>query len=112
MSNLHTSDDKTPGVRTFRIQSDSDADTWYTIKRIRRPKSYHGAGIRNRWICTCNDFINRRMLANTHCKHIKRVRAYAQFVGGVSKIPRGAFITIADNVPLVPRPKLRMPRRK
>lgn len=106
---IKTSNDTVPGVRTFRMQSDSDPGAWYTIKRIRRPAAVGGPVIRNRWLCTCADFMNRRMLENTHCKHIKRIRAYAQILGGVSHIPKGQEIRIAD---LRPRPtKVKMPRR-
>jgi hypothetical protein len=94
-----TSNDVTPGVRTFRMQSDSDLSTWYIVKRIRRPPSVHGPVVRNRWVCACNDFMNRRILDNTHCKHIKRIRAYAQSVGGVSHIPRGQTLEIPDRTP-------------
>lgn len=107
MSTIRTSDDHVPGIRTFRIQSDGDPSTWYTVKRVRRPPSVKGPVIRNRWICTCGDYINRRMLENTHCKHIKRIREYARHLGGVSLIPRGQTLVISSVLP----PKLKMPRK-
>jgi hypothetical protein len=95
---IKTANDTVPGVRTFRCVSDSRPDTIYTVKRLRRPPSVRGPVIRNRWLCTCGDFMNRRMLDNTHCKHIRRIRSYAATVGGVSRIPKGQTIIVPDTV--------------
>lgn len=103
---VQTANDGVPGVRTFRCRSDRDPSTWYTVKRIRRPASVRGPVIRNRWMCSCPDYMNRKVLDNLHCKHIKRVRSYAMHVGGVSRIPRGTTLDIPEGLP----PKLRLPK--
>jgi hypothetical protein len=55
--------------------------------------------------------MHRHMHANTHCAHIKRIRAFAQHLGGVSAIPRGVTVEIPDTVPAAPVPKLVIARK-
>jgi hypothetical protein len=109
MAILRSSNDKTPGIRTFQIQRTA-ASSWHTVKYIRRDK-FKSRFLKHRWMCACPDFMHRHMHANTHCAHIKRIRAFAQHLGGVSAIPRGVTVEIPDTVPAAPVPKLVIARK-
>lgn len=110
---VKTVNDSVPGVRTFHCESDSKPGTWYTVKRIRRPPSVKGAVIRNRWMCSCPDFMNRKVLDNKHCKHIKRIREYIIFLGGVSFMPKGVQMDVPaiTKEPKKPYAILRTPKK-
>jgi len=49
------------------VGSDADPFTTYRVGYI-RSKSFRG------FVCTCEDFFNRRIGTNRNCKHIKEVR--------------------------------------
>jgi len=51
-----------------RVASEFLANVFYKVGYI-RSKNFRG------WVCTCEDFFNRRIALNRNCKHIKEVRS-------------------------------------
>lgn len=49
------------------VASEFLADVFYKVGYI-RSKNFRG------WVCTCEDFFNRRMALGRNCKHIHEVR--------------------------------------
>lgn len=76
---IRVADNKTQGVRTFYLQSQSKPDVEYSVSYIRRA---HMA----RWSCQCPDFFHRRQVRRRNCKHIKALRQLAAEMGGLTKL--------------------------
>ena len=56
-----------------KVASDSKPGVDYKVGYI-RSKNFRG------WVCTCEDFYERRIASNRNCKHIKEVRkTYGRF---------------------------------
>jgi len=51
-----------------KVASEFLANVSYVIGYI-RSKNFRG------WVCTCEDFFNRRLAAGRNCKHIREVRS-------------------------------------
>ena len=70
---------RTQGVRTFYVSSESRPNTQYVVQHIRR------AG-QQRWFCDCADFKFRRLSVKRHCKHLRELATKAREVHGVSRL--------------------------
>ncbi len=80
---IHAANNRTPGVRTFYVASESRPGAHYVVQFIRR------AGQR-RWFCDCADFKFRRLARKRHCKHARTLAALAKQAHGVSRLVGGA----------------------
>jgi hypothetical protein len=59
------------GKKTFYVTGDSGKE--YMVTEKRDPIQH-----RNRWMCTCMDFIVRRFEHNENCKHIEQVLEHVE----------------------------------
>jgi predicted nucleic acid-binding Zn finger protein len=80
---IRAANNRTPGVRTFYVASESRLGTEYVAVHARRAHM-------NRWSCSCPDFLFRRQTKRTHrsCKHLRRLRSMARAAHGVSHLTR------------------------
>ena len=76
---IRAANNRTPGVRTFYVTSQSRVGARYVVQFIRR------AGQR-RWFCDCGDFKFRMLARKRHCKHIHQLTALAREAHGVSHL--------------------------
>jgi hypothetical protein len=76
---IRAANNRTPGVRTFYVQSESRPGNEYVAQYIRR------AGQR-RWFCDCSDFKFRRLARKRHCKHLRVLSAMSRAAGGVNRL--------------------------
>lgn len=76
---IRVADNKTPGVRTFYVESRTVPGKEHTCQYVRRGKM-------RRWYCTCGDFTYRRLPKMRHCDHLKELVILAKGLGGVTKL--------------------------
>ena len=76
---IRAANNRTPGVRTFYVASQSRVGAQYEVQFIRR------AGQR-RWFCDCGDFKFRKLARKRHCKHIHQLTALVREAHGVSHL--------------------------
>lgn len=76
---VHAAQNRTPGVRTFYVQSESQPGTRYIVQHVRRAHQ-------RRFFCTCLDFVFRRLPRRRHCKHCREIAALAREAGGISRL--------------------------
>jgi len=76
---IRAADNRTSGVQTFYVASESQPGTQYVVQHIRR------AGQR-RWFCDCADFKFRRLARKRHCKHLRQLAAMAREAHGVVRL--------------------------
>jgi len=72
---------RTPGVRTFYVESESRPGTQYVAQFIRRARQ-------RRWFCECRDFTFRRLAHKRHCKHLHQLTAMAREAHGVARLSK------------------------
>src|SRR5580704_17302878 len=85
---VRAANNRTPGVRTFYVASESKPGVSYVVQFIRR------SGQR-RWFCDCADFKFRRLAEVRHCKHVHVVVAMARVAHGVSRLALSLQPTIS-----------------
>ncbi len=68
---VRTANNRTPGVRTFYVGSESRPGVEYVVQHIRRVGQ-------KRWFCNCPDYTFRRLARKRHCKHIRVARQRAR----------------------------------
>jgi len=78
---------KTPGVRTFYVQSESQPGVQYVAQFIRRAHQC-------RWFCDCADFKFRRLARRRHCKHLHELTAMAREAHGVARLARTISVAV------------------
>ena len=78
-SGVRAANNRTPGVRTFYVASQSRPGVQYVVQFIRR------AGQR-RWFCGCGDFKFRKLARKRHCKHIHQLTALVRQAHGLSHL--------------------------
>jgi hypothetical protein len=76
---IRSARNRTPGIRTFYVPSESNPDTRYVVQFIRRSRQ-------RRWFCDCADFKFRKLARKRHCKHIHHLAALAHDARGVSRL--------------------------
>ncbi len=76
---IRAANNRTPGVRTFYVASESTPGVEYVIQFIRRARQ-------RRWFCDCADFKFRRLARKRHCKHIHQLAERARLAHGVSRL--------------------------
>lgn len=76
---IRAANNRTPGVRSFYVASQSHVGAQYVVQFIRR------AGQR-RWFCDCGDFKFRKLARKRHCKHIHQLTALVREAHGVSHL--------------------------
>jgi hypothetical protein len=76
---IRAAHNRTSGVRTFYVASESQPGVEYVAQFIRR------AGQR-RWFCDCADFTFRRLARRRHCKHLHVLTALAREAHGVGRL--------------------------
>jgi hypothetical protein len=76
---IRAANNRTIGVRTFYVTSESQPGTEYVAQFIRRSHQH-------RWFCDCADFKFRRLARRRHCKHLHRLTAMAREAHGVSRL--------------------------
>jgi hypothetical protein len=81
LNTIRVANNRTPGLTTFYVPSDSRAGKEHTCQFIRR-------GHRRRWLCTCENFTYDKFAKLRHCKHLKRIVTAAKEHGGVTRLVR------------------------
>jgi len=76
---IRAANNRTPGVRSFHVASQSRVGAQYVVQFIRR------AGQR-RWFCDCGDFKFRKLARKRHCKHVHQLTALVREAHGVSHL--------------------------
>lgn len=76
---IRAAHNRTPGVRTFYIASESKPETEYVAQFVRRAHQ-------RRFFCTCPDFTFRRLSRRRHCKHLHELTARAREAHGISRL--------------------------
>jgi predicted nucleic acid-binding Zn finger protein len=78
-SAIRAANNRTRGVRTFYVPSESDRSLEYVAQFIRR-------GHQRRWFCNCPDFTFRRLRGRRHCKHLRTLTALVREAHGISRL--------------------------
>jgi hypothetical protein len=78
---IRAANNRTAGVRTFYVASESQPGIQYVAQFIRR-------GRQCRWFCDCPDFKFRRLARRRHCKHLHELTAMAREANGVGRLAR------------------------
>jgi len=76
---IRAANNRTPGVRTFYVASQSRVGAQYVVQFIRRARQ-------RRWFCDCGDFKFRKLARKRHCKHIHQLTALVREAHGVSHL--------------------------
>jgi hypothetical protein len=80
---IRAANNRTPGVRTFYVGSESTPSVEYVVQFIRRARQ-------RRWFCDCADFKFRRLARKRHCKHIHELAVLARLAHGVTRLETAA----------------------
>jgi hypothetical protein len=78
---IRSANNRTAGVRTFYVASESQPGVEYVVQFIRRSRQC-------RWFCDCSDFKFRRLSRRRHCKHARALATMAREAHGVSYLTR------------------------
>jgi hypothetical protein len=85
---IRAANNRTSGVRTFYIASESRPGVQYVAQFIRRARQ-------RRWFCDCPDFKFRRLAQRRHCKHLHEMTAMAREAHGVARLARSISANVA-----------------
>lgn len=93
---IRVANNRTPGVRTFYVSSESQPGTQYVAQFIGRSRQC-------RWFCDCADFKFRRLARRRHCKHLHELTAMAREAHGVAHLSKELAMPALANLPIPKR---------